>query len=280
MIICVDLGNTSTALGVLEGTSVKRFWRIMTQERSSDEYALLIGSLLEKEGIAKGTLRMAGICSVVPSETRHMIDAFRVNLGIRAEVLDASLNCGIRVLTDNPAEVGTDRIANAVGTFYEYGGPAIVVDIGTATTFDYISDKGEYLGGVIAPGMLAGAKDLWHRARMLPAVEVRKPSKVIGTSTVQCMQSGIFYGNVAQIEGVVRRMWGEIGGRCQVIMTGGWAGLIWKHLAFETLFDLHLTLKGIAYALDGGLRKKGTAALSGRPKKGRPGKAMKKKGKE
>ena len=177
------------------------------------------------------------------------------DLGIRVEILSGSGDYGIKVLTDNPAEVGADRIANAVGAFYQYGGPAIVVDMGTATTFDLISREGEYRGGVIAPGMMAGARDLWKRARMLPAVEITQPVKIVGTTTVQCMQSGIFYGNVGQIEGIVKRMWDEIGDRYPVIMTGGWAGLIWKQLSFETTFDLNLTLKGIAYAIDSMLRR-------------------------
>ena len=255
MMICVDLGNTTTALGVLEGTDVKRFWRIMTRERTSDEYSALISSLLERNHIDRSKLHVAGICSVVPSETRQIAEALASDPGIRVEILSGSGDYGIKVLTDNPAEVGADRIANAVGAFYQYGGPAIVVDMGTATTFDLISREGEYRGGVIAPGMMAGAKDLWKRARMLPAVEISQPVKIVGTTTVQCMQSGIFYGNVGQIEGIVKRMWDEIGDRYPVIMTGGWAGLIWKQLSFETTFDLNLTLKGIAYAIDSMLRR-------------------------
>jgi type III pantothenate kinase len=141
-----------------------------------------------------------------------------------------------------------------MGAFYEYGGPAIVVDMGTATTFDYVSASGEYMGGAIAPGMDAGARDLWKRARMLPAVEIRRPSKCVGTSTVECMQAGIYYGALGQVEGVVKKMWGEIGHECSVIMTGGQAGLIWQDLSFEVTYDPHLTLKGLAYAVDPTLR--------------------------
>lgn len=264
MMIGVDLGNTSTVIGVLDGTKVMRFWRVMTQERTIDEYTLILALLIERDGVPRSRLETAGICSVVPSETAPVAEALRVNLGIRAKVMDGTGDWGIKVRTDNPAEVGADRIANAVGAFYEYGGPAIVVDIGTATTYDCISARGEYLGGVIAPGMLAGAKDLWHKARMLPAVEIKRPPKVIGTTTVGCMQSGILYGNAGQVEGVVRRIWKEMGGRCQVILTGGWAGHISKHLGFSNVFDPSLTLKGIAYGIDRSLRspKKGTAPVS------------------
>jgi type III pantothenate kinase len=253
MIVCVDLGNTTTALAVLAGTEVKRFWRIMTAERTSDEYAVLISSLLAADGFAVGDLEKAGICSVVPSETGPIAGAF-AGLGITARILEPTADCGIKVITDNPEAVGADRIANAVGAYYQYGGPAIVVDTGTATTFDVVSATGEYRGGVIAPGMLAGAKDLWKRTRMLPAVEIAEPARVVGTNTVHAMQSGIFFGAVGQVEGIVKRMWSEIGGPSKVIMTGGYAALIWNRLGFETIFDVNLTMKGIAYALDAKLR--------------------------
>jgi type III pantothenate kinase len=256
MIICLDLGNTTTALAVFDGLKVKHFWRVMTAERTSDEYAVLLGSLLDRVGLGKGKITFAGVCSVVPSETKPIADALKGCLGIKVGVMEPGTDCGVAVLTESPAEVGADRIANAVGAYYEYGGPAIVVDIGTATTFDVISARGEYLGGAIAPGMLAGAKDLWARARMLPAVEIREPARVIGATTIQAMQSGIFYGTAGQIEGVVTRMWAAIGSRSRVIMTGGYAGLVCEHLAFKTVFDPVLTLKGVAYALDKNLRKR------------------------
>jgi len=254
MIICVDLGNTTTAIAVLEGTEVKRFWRVMTCERTSDEYAVLFSSLLARDGFAPGAIGGAGVCSVVPSETGPVAGAF-AGLGIRAEVVGPGTECGIKVLIENPDAVGADRIANAVGAYFHYGGPAIVVDTGTATTFDVISAGGEYRGGAIAPGVLAGAKDLWRRTRMLPAVEIAEPPAVLGTNTVQAMQSGIFFGTVGQVEGIVRRMWSELGGPCKVIMTGGYAALIWNRLGFETIFDVNLTMKGIVYALDPGLRR-------------------------
>lgn len=256
MIAVIDVGNTTTALALLEGTAVKRSWRIMTQERTADEYAVVVASMLQAAGQRKEDIEAVGICSVVPSETRSVAEAFASSLGLHASVMDAGRDCGIKVETDHPAEVGADRIANAVGAYYEYGGPAIVVDIGTATTFDVVSAKGEYRGGVIAPGMLAGAKDLWTKARMLPAVEIRKPAKTIGRTTVQCMESGLFYGAVGQIEGIVKRIWKEMGCECRVLMTGGYSALVWDSLCFETTFDADLTLKGIAYAIDPALRRR------------------------
>jgi type III pantothenate kinase len=259
MIICVDIGNTTTTLGLLEGTSVGHAWRIMTRDRTNDEYATIVHSLLARHGVEASSIDRAGLCSVVPSETQHMTKALSSVLEVQPLAVDGNSECGIEVVTDNPAEVGGDRIANAVGTLYEYGGPAIVVDIGTATTFDYVSARGEYRGGVIAPGLVAGARDLWQRARMLPAVEIKRPHDVIGTNSVACMQSGIYYGCISQVEGIVRRMWDQIGSECKVIVTGGRSELIWKDLDLEVRYDPHLTLKGLAYAVDAGLRRQGAS---------------------
>jgi type III pantothenate kinase len=175
---------------------------------------------------------------------------------LAAEVvrIDGEGDFGIKVLTQNPAEVGGDRIANALGAYYGGGGPCIVVDAGTATTFDYISPEGAYCGGVIAPGIVTGAKELWRRTRMLPEVEIDEPERVIGATTTDCIQSGVFYGSLSQIEGIVRRMWDELGGECRVLLTGGQAGKLKGKLGFECQYDPHLTLKGIAYGVNPALR--------------------------
>jgi type III pantothenate kinase len=254
MIICVDLGNTTTAFGILDGTLVKAFWRIITTERTSDEYANILSTLITRNGVDISLIDRAGVCSVVPSETHRLVGAISSVLDVDARIIDGCNDSGITVATDNPSEVGGDRIANAAAAYYGYGGPAIVIDVGTATTFDYVSEKGEYLGGAIAPGLMSGATDLWRRTRMLPAVEVKRPARVIGTSTVTCMQSGLYYGSIAQIEGIIRRMWSEIGAECRVILTGGQAETIRRDLGVSVEYDLHLTLKGIAYAADAGLR--------------------------
>jgi type III pantothenate kinase len=254
MIVCIDVGNSNTTVGVLEGTKVRGFWRIMTHERTADEYGLMASSLLQpmlKQGV---TLNLGGVCSVVPSETSQVIGGISRGLNLEVRNVDGAATCGIRILTDSPGEVGADRISNAAGAFYEYGGPAIVVDMGTATTFDFISREGEYRGGIIAPGIITGARELWQRARMLPAVELRRPSKLIGTTTIGCMQSGIFYGSISQVEGIVERMWEDLGEACTVIVTGGQAELICAGLRFEAKSDPYLTLKGIAYVVDPSLR--------------------------
>jgi type III pantothenate kinase len=255
MIICVDLGNTTTTVGLLEGTEARAFWRVTTRERTSDEYGLLLTSLI---ATVDGRLKpsVAGLCSVVPSETGGLAQAVASTLGVDTKIVDGMSDCGVEVLVDSPEGVGGDRIANAAGAYYEYGGPAIVVDAGTAMTFDYITGEGQYTGGVIAPGILAGARDLWEKARMLPAVEIRKPAKVIGSTTMACMQSGVFFGALASVEGIVKRMWRESGSECRVVLTGGQVGLIKDDLPFDVVYDPHLTLKGIAFAVDPGLRRR------------------------
>lgn len=254
MIMAFDVGNSTTMLGILEGTEVELAWRVTTEERTRDEYSLLIFSLMERAGVDKSSIEKAGISSVVPSETIPIGDAVRADIGAAVSRVDWQLDCGIVVATENPMEVGGDRIANAAGAFFEYGGPAIIVDMGTATTFDFVTAGGEYRGGLIAPGIVSGAKDLWERARMLPEVELGKPERIIGRTTIEAMRSGIFHGSVGQIEGIIRKMWEEIGSECRVIFTGGYCGLVKNDLSFEAEFVPQLTLKGIAYAVEPGLR--------------------------
>lgn len=254
MIMAFDVGNTTTMLGVMEGREVKLAWRVTTETRTRDEYSLLISSLMARAGIDRTAIEKAGISSVVPSESAPIADAVQADIGIAVSRVDWQLESGIAILTENPMEVGGDRIANAAGAYFEYGGPVIVVDMGTATTFDYVSAAGEYMGGLIAPGIVSGARELWKRARMLPEVEVGRPERVIGRTTIEAMQSGIVYGNVGQIEGIVSRMREEVGMKCRVVLTGGHCDLVRNDLSFESEFDPQLTLKGIAYAVEPGLR--------------------------
>lgn len=254
MILAFDVGNTMTLFGVLDGKEVTASWRVATKERTRDEYSLLISSMMGGAGIAGASVDAAGISSVVPSETAPIADAVKRDLGTDPRRVDWQLDSGIVVATENPMEVGGDRIANAAGAYFEYGGPVIIVDMGTATTCDFVTSGGEYKGGLIAPGLVSGARDLWERARMLPEVELGKPARVIGGTTIEAMRSGIFYGLLGQIEGIVRRMREEIGEECRVVFTGGHCELLRDEVAFEAVFDPELTLKGIAYAVEPSLR--------------------------
>ncbi len=246
MILCVDVGNTLTTLGLVEDTKVKLAWSLRTSERTTDEYILSITSFLSSGNVNLSSVKGGGMCCVVPSETQNVKTAIERIIRKDTLLIDGNIKFGIKVSTDNPSEVGGDRIANAAGAFYHYTSPAIVIDMGTATTFDYVTEDGEYLGGVIAPGLMAGARDLWKRTRMLPEVIIKQPERIIGTNTVACMQAGIFYGALAQVEGIVRLMWKEIGFQTNLLLTGGHARLIRDRLSLELTYDPHLTLKGIA----------------------------------
>jgi type III pantothenate kinase len=227
MLLAIDVGNTQTVLGLFDGVELIHHWRISTNdERTSDELALLVSELLSLRGIDFHPEEMGiAISSVVPRLTaalREMTDEW---FGVTAVVLEPGTRTGMPILYDNPKEVGADRIANSVGAYDLYGGPCICVDFGTATTFDAISAKGEYLGGVIIPGIEISLDALFGRAAALRRVELVEPRNVIGKNTVESMQSGAVYGFAAQVDGLCQRMEGEMG-KSTIVATGGLAGLI------------------------------------------------------
>src|SRR5580692_6985831 len=227
MLLTIDVGNTQTVLGLFEGSKLVHHWRIATNdERTSDELALLISDLLGLRGIEFHPERMGiAISSVVPRLTaalRTMTDEW---FGIEAVVIEPGARTGMPILYDNPKEVGADRIANSVGAYDLYGGPCICVDFGTATTFDAISAKGEYLGGAIIPGIEISLDALFGRAAALRRVELVAPRNVIGKNTVESLQSGAVFGFTDQVDGLCRRMVGELG-ESTIVATGGLAGLI------------------------------------------------------
>ncbi len=228
MLLTIDVGNTQTVLGLFDDQALTHHWRISTNdERTSDELALLVADLLRLRGIEFHPEQLGiAVSSVVPRITaslRQMADEW---FGVKAVVLEPGTRMGMPILYDNPKEVGADRIANAVGAYDLYGGPAIVVDFGTATTLDAISAKGEYLGGAIIPGIEISLDALFARAAALRRFELVEPRNVIGKNTVESMQSGAIYGFTAQVDGLATRMKKELGGTPAVIATGGLAGLI------------------------------------------------------
>jgi type III pantothenate kinase len=227
MLLTIDVGNTQTVLGLFDGPELTHHWRIATNdERTSDELALLVSELLRLRGIDFHPEKMGiAISSVVPRLTaalREMTDEW---FGVTAVVIEPGTRTGMPILYDNPKEVGADRIANSVGAFELYGGPCICVDFGTATTFDAISAKGEYLGGAIIPGIEISLDALFGRAAALRRVELVEPRNVIGKNTVESMQSGAVYGFAAQVDGLCTRIEAELG-PSTVVATGGLAGLI------------------------------------------------------
>jgi type III pantothenate kinase len=228
MLLTIDTGNTETVLGLFEGTSLVSHWRLSTNaERTSDEHAMVVSQLLDLEGYAfEEQVTGIAVSSTVPTLTTTLRQmATRWFSGVKTIVLEPGVRTGMPILYDNPKEVGADRIANAVGTFEMYGGPAICVDFGTATTFDCISSKGEYLGGAILPGVGISMDALYGRAAALRQVELVEPRNVIGKSTVESIQSGAVYGFSGSVDALVHRIQGELG-ECAVVSTGGLGGLI------------------------------------------------------
>ncbi|HST64969.1 MAG TPA: type III pantothenate kinase [Mycobacteriales bacterium] len=242
MLLAVDIGNTNTVLGVFDGAKLVESWRVKTDARdTADELALTYRGLLggiELDGIAA--------CSTVPAvlgQVRIMLDRYYSHLP--TVVVEPGVRTGVPLLYDNPRELGSDRIVNALAAYHLYGGPSIVVDFGTSTNFDVVSAKGEFLGGVLAPGIEISIDALASRAARLVKVELTRPRAVIGKSTVEALQSGILYGFAGQIDGLVRRIVAELGAPAQVIATGGLAPVVIAESETLQHHEPDLTLVGL-----------------------------------
>ena len=246
MLLVMDVGNTNVTLGVFRGQELVASWRLRTEvHRTSDEYAVLLKSLLAGEGLSPSDISEAVLASVVPPLVAVLQESMRKHLGIRPLVVEAGIKTGVRICTDNPREVGADRICNALAAYRLYGGPAIVIDFGTATTFDVVSEGGDYLGGAIAPGIEVALEALFQHAAKLPSIEFTRPKHAIGKNTVASMQSGLIFGYVGLVEGIVRRIKRELGGRARVIATGGQAEVIVRESSMVEVVDPDLTLVGL-----------------------------------
>jgi len=246
MLLVVDVGNTHTVLGLYDGDRLVHDFRIETAKgRTSDEYHVLLLNLLELAGVKRSDVRASILASVVPSFNDTIIDAVDRAFDHEIMLVGPGIKTGMPVLYENPREVGADRIVNAVAAYERIRGSAIVVDFGTATTFDCISDEGEYLGGSIAPGMQISASALFSRAARLPRSEIARPPRAIGRNTVHSMQSGIVFGYVGLVDGLVRRLAQEMGGEVSVIATGGLASLIEPESETIQDIDEYLTLEGL-----------------------------------
>ena len=246
MLLAIDIGNTDTTLGVFEGEELRATWHIATGiHRMADEYAALVLNLLHHQGLDVADIKEVALCSVVPPLTATFDELCQRYFHISPLVVGAGVKTGVRIRMDNPREVGADRIANAAAAHHLYGGPIIITDLGTATTFDTVSKEGDYLGGAIAPGIVSAAEALFTWAAMLPRVELTRPKRAIGTNTIAAMQSGIVFGYVGLIEGIVARIQQELGERAKVVATGGYAELMAKETAVIDVVNPNLTLIGL-----------------------------------
>jgi type III pantothenate kinase len=246
MLLTIDIGNTNTVLGVFRGEELIANWRLTTaRAQTVDEYGVLTRNLFSLAGLNQEMITGVMISSVVPPLNWTLAEMSRAYLGKKALFVEPGVKTGMAVLVDNPMEVGADRIVNGVAAFQQFGGPCIVVDFGTAITFDVISAKCEYLGGVIAPGIGISSEALFTRAARLPRVEIKDPGKVIGTNTVTHMQAGLYYGAVDMVDGMLTRMKAEMGGEVKVVATGGQARLVAKGSKQIQDTDEFLTLTGL-----------------------------------
>ena len=246
MLFVIDIGNTNSTLGVFKGRELCAQWRLSTnRNQTADEYGILTRNLFALDGIRADQIKAIMVSSVVPTLNPVVEEMAERYFHLKPYVLGPGTRTGMAIHYDNPQEVGADRIADSVAAFEKYGGPCIVVDFGTAITFDAISEKGEYLGGVIAPGIGISAEALFARAARLPRVEIREPERVIGTNTVSSMQSGLFYGSVGLVDGVLDRLCAVLGPKTRVVATGGQALLVASASKYKPPVDSALTLEGL-----------------------------------
>ncbi len=246
MLLAIDIGNTDTTLGVFEDVKLRATWHMATNiHRMADEYAALLLNLLRHQNLDTPDITAVAMCSVVPPLITTYEDLFQRYFRLSPLVVGAGVKTGVSIRIDNPREVGADRIVNTAAAHHLYGGPIIVTDLGTATTFDIVSREGCYQGGVIAPGINTAAETLFMQAAMLPRVELTHPKHAIGTSTVTAMQSGIIFGYVALIEGMIARIQQELGEKARVVATGGWSTLMAKETAVFDVVNPNLTLIGL-----------------------------------
>ncbi len=246
MIFVLDVGNTNAVLGVFEDGKLRQHWRMETdRHKTEDEYGMLVKQLLEHEGLSFQDVKGIIVSSVVPPIMFALERMCEKYFKIKPLVVGPGIKTGLNIKYENPREVGADRIVNAVAGIQLYGSPLIIVDFGTATTYCYINENKHYMGGVITPGIMISAEALYSRAAKLPRIEITKPSSVVGKNTISAMQSGILYGYVGQVEGIVKRMKEEAKQEPKVIATGGLAKLIAEESNVIDIVDPFLTLKGL-----------------------------------
>ncbi|MGH9418091.1 MAG: type III pantothenate kinase [Terriglobales bacterium] len=246
MLLALDVGNSNLVAGLFDGETLAASWRLTTaRAQTADEFGWTLGGLLAAHGLTPASVSAAIVASVVPPLDAMLRAALARQFGVEPLFVGPGLKTGMAIRYDPPADVGADRIANAVAGYAAWGGPLIIVDFGTATTFDVVSARGEYLGGVICPGIGISAEALFARTARLPRVELRQPPRVLGNSTAASIQSGLFYGYLSLVDGLIERLRAETGAATRAVATGGLAPLLAPHSRHIEASDEMLTLQGL-----------------------------------
>lgn len=247
MILVIDVGNTNMTLGVYEGEELKGTFRMMTQTpRTSDEYGVVITQMLKNRGIDTARLEGSIVASVVPDVMHSLIGSLVKYIGTRPIIVGPGIKTGIRITTEDPRAIGADRIVDAVAAYEKYGGPVLVLDFGTATTYDLITEKGEFAAGITAPGIRISSEALWTKAAKLPNFEIKKPKSILAQETITSMQAGLVYGQIGQTEYIIRKVQEESSIRnLKVVATGGLGRLIADETDAIHIYDSSLTLDGL-----------------------------------
>lgn len=246
MILALDVGNSNITIGLFDGSKLVMNWRLRTvHDQTSDEWGILLRNLFSIDGLGLNEVDGIIISSVVPPLDSTLAAMSRRYFQREPHFVTCDTRCGLKILYDNPREVGADRIVNSVAAFDRYGGPCIVVDLGTAITFDAITSNAEYLGGIICPGIGMSVQGLFSRTARLPMVDFREPDRLIGSNTVSSMQSGLYYGVIGMIDGIVERMLEQLGPECKTVATGGHAELILTGSKHLKIANPDLTLEGL-----------------------------------
>ena len=246
MLLAIDIGNTNIKLGIFDGDRLKATWNLATGiHRTADEYGGVVLNLMEREKVLPSKITGVVLCGVVPPLLPTFVELCKKYLNTEPLVVEAGVKTGMRIRLDNPREVGPDRVVNAVAAQNLYGKPLIIIDLGTATTFDVVSKEGDYLGGAIAPGIVIATEALYTRTAALPRIGLSRPKQVIGKNTISAMQSGIIFGYIGLIEGMIKRIEQELGSKAKVIATGGQAYSLAEEIPAIDVINPDLTLTGL-----------------------------------
>jgi type III pantothenate kinase len=249
MILVIDVGNTNITFGVYKKTELVTTFRMMSNvSRTSDEYGMMITALLANNGVPAEKISGAIIASVVPNLMHALTGAVAKYIKVKPMVVGPGTKTGIKIVTENPREIGADRIVDAVGAYEKYGGPVLVLDFGTATTYDLVTDKGEFTAGITAPGIKISAKALWNDTAKLPEIEIKKPKSILAQETISSMQAGLVYGQIGQTEYITKCVKEESGfDNLKVVSTGGLGRLISDETDMIDVYDASLTLDGLRF---------------------------------